>query len=428
MLNKTLAAVVLLPVLAAVAGAADAPQPGGPPAPGPVASDWPCFRGPAHNGVSPDAAPPLSWAADRNVRWKVPLPRPGNSSPAVSKDRVFVTSALDEKGRERALLCFDRATGRELWRRAVTYLKTDPTHGTNPYCSSSPAADGTRVVAWHGSAGLFCYDYDGNPLWSRTDLGETRHGLGYGSSPVFHAGSVLLNFGPGAATAVYAFDRADGRTLWRTPEAVEVSDWVGSWATPVVARVGGRDQVVVPMPLRVNAYDPATGAVLWSVRGLSKLVYTDVLLAPDGSAGIAMSGYNGPAVGFRLGGAGDVTDANRAWAEPRNPQRIASGVWAVGHVYLPNENVIQCLDAATGKEVWKHRPPGATFWGPAVSAAGRVYAAAQDGTTYVFAPDPAGFVLLSANPLGERTNGSPAVAGSQVFIRGFEHLYCIGAE
>ena len=401
------------------------------------AADWPCFRGAGHDGVSPDAGVPTSWSADRNVRWKAKLPRTGNSGPVVVGGRVFVTSALEAKGRERALLCFDRETGRQLWQRAVTYEKADPTDKTNPYCSSSPAADESRVVAWHGSAGLFCYDHDGNLLWSRTDLGETRHGLGYGSSPVMHRGAVLLNFGPGVATAVYSIDAATGRTRWRTPEVVEASDWVGSWATPVVVAAGGREVVVVPLPLRVNAYDVETGTVAWSVGGLTKLVYTDVVWDAAAGLGVAMSGYNGPAIGFRLGDGGAAGAAaapaatapadRRTWRVEKNPQRIGTGVVIAGHVYLAHENGLQCIDMATGREAWRHRPLGAngrpaTFWSPAAAVGDRVYVTARDGTTHVFRADPRAFVPLSENPLGEQINGAPALSGRQIFLRGVEHL------
>src|SRR5262249_53095043 len=155
------------------------------------------------------------------------------------------------------------------WSRIVPYAEDDPTHGTNPYCGSSPAADGKRVVVWHGSAGLFCYDYDGRDLWSR-DLGRVKHIWGYGSPPAFSAGKVYLNCGPGERTFVTCIDPADGKTLWQVDEPggasgeKGASEWIGSWSTPVVARVDGRDQILVSLPYHVNAYDPADGKIVWT--------------------------------------------------------------------------------------------------------------------------------------------------------------------
>jgi len=149
-----------------------------------VAGDWPAFRGPSGNGVAPEDKAPLHWAPGKNVRWKAPLPGPGNSSPIVSRGRVFITCAEDE-GRKRNLYCFDRRTGEKLWVRTVNHTNAEPTHRTNPYCASTPVADGSRVIVWHGSAGVFCYDFSGREVWKRV-LGEVRHDWGYASSPILH--------------------------------------------------------------------------------------------------------------------------------------------------------------------------------------------------------------------------------------------------
>src|SRR5579863_8187400 len=130
------------------------------------AGDWPAFRGPHGDGISPEKSAPLESGPEKNIKWKTPLPDKGNSSPNVWKGKVFLTCATEE-GKKRGLYCYDRQTGKLLWSKIVEFLEPDPTHQTNPYCGSSPAADGQHVVVWHGSAGLYCYDYDGNKLWSR---------------------------------------------------------------------------------------------------------------------------------------------------------------------------------------------------------------------------------------------------------------------
>src|SRR5262245_33381074 len=174
-----------------------------------VAGDWPAFRGPFGNGVAQEAKAPLQWGPGKNIRWKASLPGPGNSSPIVSRGRVFVTCAEDA-GRKRNLYCFDRRTGERLWVSTVANTNAEPTHRTNPCCASTPVADGSRVIVWHGSDGVFCYDFDGKELWKNV-LGEVRHDWGYASSPILHRGKVLLNFGPGARTFLAALDLKSGR-------------------------------------------------------------------------------------------------------------------------------------------------------------------------------------------------------------------------
>src|SRR6266542_3589784 len=161
-----------------------------------VAENWPAWRGPLGTGVCLEKNLPLHWSTNENVRWRVPLPERGNSTPIVWGQRVFVTQAIEQDGR-RTLLCFDRADGKRLWQQGPTYPEKELTHETNPQSSSSPVTDGERVIAWFGSAGLFCYDKSGRELWHR-DLGPQRHIWGSGSSPVLHGNLCVLNFGPGA--------------------------------------------------------------------------------------------------------------------------------------------------------------------------------------------------------------------------------------
>lgn len=401
-------------------------------------ADWPAFRGPNGDGVSSETNVPLYWGPDQNIQWKTPLPAPGNSSPIVSKGKVFLTCATDA-GKNRGLYCYDRQNGRLLWSRIIPFDQKDPTHQTNPYCGSSPAADGTRVVVWHGSAGLYCYDYDGKILWSR-DLGEFKHIWGYGSSPVFYGEKIILNCGPGERTFVTAIDAADGQTIWQTNEAggasgeKGASEWIGSWSTPVIAKVpvvakeSGRDQILVSLPYHVNAYDPADGKVLWNCDGLDKLAYTSPLVG-DGVL-VAMGGYHGPAFGCKLGGSGNVTQSNRLWhATAKNPQRIGSGMIVGRHLYMANEQHIgQCLDIETGKELWQARMPEGVIWASLVRAGDRLYVTNQIGTTTVFRTNPETFELLAENKLEEPSNSTLAISDAKIFLRSFQNLFCIGEK
>ncbi|MDA0813942.1 MAG: PQQ-binding-like beta-propeller repeat protein, partial [Verrucomicrobia bacterium] len=129
-----------------------------------LADNWPAWRGPMGTGVAAEKNLPLHWGPKQNLLWRTALPERGNSTPIVWGDRVFVTQAV-AKERRRELLCFDRASGRLLWRQGATVEADEPTHETNPQGSSSPVTDGKRVIAWFGSAGVFCYDFAGKELW-----------------------------------------------------------------------------------------------------------------------------------------------------------------------------------------------------------------------------------------------------------------------
>jgi outer membrane protein assembly factor BamB len=413
--------------------------------PGPAdAADWPAFRGPTRDGVAPAGeTAPLEWSATKNVKWKAPLPRPGNSSPVVVGGRVFVATALDARGTERALLCFDRRDGKQLWAKSVTVPGQEPTHATNPYAAASPAADADRVVVWHATGGLLCYDHAGTELWRR-DLSPVRHIWGYAASPVIHKGVVFVNLGPGPRQAVCAVDLKTGNVMWQTDEPGGAEDkspktggWLGSWSTPRVVDIGGQDQLLVFMPFRVNAYDATTGKVLWTAEGAGPLAYGDVYVTPPGPdgrrVGLAMAGYGGAAIGFAFGPAtavaadGAAPPATPVWRDAaKHPQRIGTGVLLGDRVIVPNEPYLGCYDVRTGKETWRHAIPGERFWGGIVRVGDRLYVTSQKGTTYVFAADPAEFKLLAKNELGEASNSTPAVSDGQMFLRTAGHLWCVG--
>lgn len=400
------------------------------------AADWPLFRGPNRDGKSSETKLPLQWSKDKNVKWRAKLPQGGNSSPIISGGKVFITCAEDKKGIGRSLYCFDRATGKQLWVKTVTWDQADISHAANPYCGSSPATDGERVVVWHGSAGLYCYDMDGKELWKR-DLGIIRHIWGYASSPIIHDDKVYLNAGPGTRSFVIAVDKKTGIMRWQTDEPggapdkdAQHPDWLGSWSTPLVTQVDGNDQLLVFQPLHVNAYDLQTGKILWTCSGTGLLAYTDVVVGDVegvGKIGIAMAGYGGKAIGVKLGGMGDTTATHRLWqSTTAPPQRIGSGIILGKHMYVVNEPGVECIEAATGKSVWKKNMPGQNFWASLVYGDGRLYATSQQGKTFAFVADPAGYKPLATSDLGEHINATPAISDGQIFIRTWEALYCIG--
>ena len=146
------------------------------------AADWPSWRGNG-DGVAVGTFA-TEWSAEENVRWKAELPGPGNSSPIVAGKRVFITQ-YDPETKARKLLCYSTENGDLLWEVAQETEEAEPTHPTNPYCAASPATNGEVVVAFFGSAGLCCYDLDGNLKWKK-ELGSPQHLFGQGASPLIH--------------------------------------------------------------------------------------------------------------------------------------------------------------------------------------------------------------------------------------------------
>jgi outer membrane protein assembly factor BamB len=404
-----------------------------------LAENWPAWRGPTGQGVSTESGLPLEWSQTKNVRWKTPLPGPGNSTPIVWGDKVFINQASGPKGQRRELMCFDRRTGKTLWKKGVTYREEETTHKTNPQCSGSPATDGERVVVSFSSGGVFCYDMNGKELWKK-NLGKQDHIWGNGASPVIHGDLCLLNFGPGPRTFLIAMDKRTGKELWRNDEPggrtgknLKPGDnkreaWKGSWSDPVPFQSGGRTLMLMMYPGRLFAFDPLTGKEAWTCGGLNPLAYTSPIYA-DGIA-IGMGGYGGNTIAVRVGGKGDVTETHRLWRNERTKQRIGSGVIHDGHIYiLDDPGIAECVNLKTGVAVWQERlrgkAPTSQNWSSMVLADGRLYAVNQGGDAFVLKVSPK-FELLSTNPMGEKVIGSIAVSNGDLFIRGHKHLWCIG--
>jgi outer membrane protein assembly factor BamB len=399
------------------------------------AANWPAWRGPLGNGISEERNLPVRWSSNQNVRWRVPLPERGNSTPVVWGNRVFITQAI---GARRTVMCFDRATGKLLWQSGVTSKEQEPTHSTNPY-SASPVTDGERVIASFASDGLYCYDFEGKELWKRTDLGRQIHIWGAGAAPAIAGDLCLLNFGPGETTYLLAVEKKTGRTVWKHdepsdyvhPKAGEKEDqgrnYLGSWSTPVLMNVDGVPQILMSWPKRLAAYNPATGKEIWHCTGLNPLVYTSPIY--EGDIVVAMGGFGGMSIAARAGGSGDTTESRRIWHHPRTKQRIGSGVIYDGHIYIHNDpGVAECFELRTGKLMWEQRLKGnaatGVNWSSVMLANGHCYTINQGGDCFVFKASPQ-FELVSINPLGEPANASIAASNGDLFVRTHRALWCI---
>lgn len=399
------------------------------------AANFPAWRGDGSGVLARQTLPP-KWSLPGEVRWKAPLAEPGNGSPVVWGNRVFIAQAHDS---QRQLLAFDRATGRSLWQAVTKHEGKEETHSTNPYASSTPVTDGERVIVWYGSAGLACYDMQGKELWRR-DLGKQEHQWGYGQSPVLYRDLCLLNFGPGPNTFLIAVDKRTGKTVWKKDfppsEPKERTDGfagktgpIGSWSTPLLIQRPERDEVVVSFPDALRSFDPATGKELWFCRGLTPLIYTSPIYG-EGVV-VAMAGFGGSSMAVKLGGSGDVTETHRLWHFPRSKQRIGSGVVANGHIYILNTpGIAECIELKTGKEIWSERlagsGPKSESWSSLLLVGNTCYALNQAGDILSFKAAPA-FEKLGVTPLNEPCNSSLAVADGQVFVRTHKHLWSLGA-
>jgi outer membrane protein assembly factor BamB len=395
-----------------------------------AAGNWPEWRGEGGNGVLKDGGFPLTWAPDKHVLWKAPLPAPGNSSPVVHGNHVFVSCA-NAKGDERMLLAFDRTTGELLWKRSVPFSEDDPTHPTNPWCAASPATDGTSVFVWNGSAGATAYDFEGNERWHR-DLGKFVHQWGHASSPRLYKDTVILFGGPGPRVVLAALDKLSGKSVWEK-EFNEVAsppeELHGSFVTPFLWVNGPRAELLIPLPGYIASFDPDNGEELWRCEGLGSLTYTDAMVGEN--AILAFSGYRGPSIGLRKPSpdeTGNLTTTHLLWKNEAILQRVGSGVIVGDRFYLCGRNgELQCGDVGNGEILWTH-PLREQAWSAISLADRKLYLTDQAARTLIFEPADT-FKLIHENLMnpGERSNSTLAFSDGQLFLRTYDYLYAIAA-
>jgi outer membrane protein assembly factor BamB len=385
------------------------------------AEDWPGWRGPRGDGSSLEVNLPTQWSDTENVAWKVAVPGTGHSSPVVLGDKVFLTSALEDR-QERVLICLDRRDGTKLWESTVLSAPLEGKHQLNSYASSTPATDGERLYISfleQPNIRLICFDLDGKEVW-RKSPGTFSSIHGFCSSPLIYEDLVILNCDQDADAWIVAYDKATGEERWRTDRPNKTR----SYCTPLVIEAAGKTQMVLSGSKSVASYDPATGKQHWVIDGpteqfVASLVYTQGILFMTG-------GYPELHVlGIDPGGSGNVTASHVKWRDHRGVSYVPSPVAHDRWFFIVADNgIASCFEATTGKVKWKERL-GRRHSASAVYADGHVYFLDDDGETHVVRAGPE-FELVSNNPLGEAAFASPAVSRGQVFIRTANHLWCIG--
>jgi len=431
---------------------------------------WGQWRGPAANGVAPDAHPPVEWSEQKNIRWKIELPGHGHSTPIVWGDRVYVQAAVvangekpqvdaakenerdggsaggqapggDRPGRGRGrkppptdrhrfvLIALDRATGKTVWQKTLREeVPHEGSHEDGSLAPASPLTDGEHIIPFFGSRGLYCLTMTGDLVWEK-DLGDmqTRNAFGEGSSPALHSDTLVVNWDHEADSFIVALDKATGSERWR-----RTRDEPTSWSTPLIVEDGKRMQVIVSAAKRVRSYDLGSGDLIWECSGLgANCAPTPVA---DDELVYTMSGFRDEALlAIRYkSAAGDVSGTDAvAWKLSKGTPYVPSPLLYGGALYFLQKNtgILSCYEAKTGKAHYTQqrldRIEG--VYASPVGAADRVYIAGRNGATCVLKPGKE-FEVLAVNKLDDEFSASPSIAGNELFLRGRKNLYCIAAQ
>ncbi|HLX59640.1 MAG TPA: PQQ-binding-like beta-propeller repeat protein [Planctomycetota bacterium] len=385
------------------------------------ASDWPQWRGPTGMGVAEDKDLPLTWGGKDNVNvlWKVALPKTdqSQSSPVVSNDRIFVTTAVNVP-LEQHVTCYKKSDGSRLWETTVPngpWIMKDLRGG---YTCSTPATDGERVFALFGSSKLAALNNEGHIVWQH-DIEPRNFDVAISSSPILYKDNVILLCDQNNKTAfMVAYNRKSGEKAWemKRPEAGF------NHSTPMIATVGGKPQMLVAASEALQGVDPENGKVLWFAKCKGDIA-TPVT---DGKLVYVDNARGGVGCCVDATGSGDVTATNVKWTYKTMVDGFNSGIIADGRLYRLFKQ-LKCIDLATGQEIYSETlGPGTPHASPILTPDGRIYYASA-GTSYVIKTGPK-FELLAKNELGDNSSASAAISDGLIILKGAKNLFCVGKK
>lgn len=424
-------------------------------------SDWPAFRGQGGGGVADGFSVRSQWNADpatgpvEGVLWKTDVPGLGHSSPVIIGNRIFLATAIASNGKAPLMvgrggqpdaaeddgtqswvvLCYDRLSGKELWRKTAHEGPPRATrHIKATHANTSLAVQGQHLVAFFGSEGLYCYDLDGNLLWNR-DLGViniSKYGIGWGyaSSPAVAKDHIVVVCDDPEKPFLAALSLSTGDELWRVSRK-DVCE--RSWGTPLIHSTPERTQVVVNGWPWIVSYELETGKELWRIKGGGDNPIPTPFEAHGWIYITSSHGGESPIFVVRPNANGDVSptqdtsaDGPIVWSSTRGGCYMSTPVVFGDYLYLGNSNgVVRCFHAKTGDEVYQQRlDNGAGIIASLVAADGKIYCPSENGIVYVLAAGP-DFEILARNPMGQPCFATPAISQGTIYLRTTESLWAI---
>lgn len=414
--------------------------------------EWPQFRGPDGQGHAQAVGLPIIWSETENIVWKAAIPGEGHSSPVISGNQIWLTTAITkelspEQEKERLAklkdsnglklvgaltlqaICINRETG--AIEQAIDLFEVaepEPKHSLNSYASPTPVIDGETLFCHFGTYGTAAIDRrNGKILWKNDQL-KVDHQNGPGSSPVLWNHKIIIHFDGTDQQYIAALDAKTGQVAWQTMRSGEMDktpELKKAYGTPLLLSVKGRALVISPAANWVYAYDAETGSEVWKAA-YGKLGFSTVPrpVASDDTVYVATSYMQSRLLAVRFDGEGDVTESHITWNSDKQIPQKPSLLLYDNHLYfVSDKGIVRCVNPATGEDVWFERLSGDYSASP-MESEGHLYFCGQNGTCTVLQCG-AEYRELAKNMLDGSFMASPAVAGKALFLRSTTHLYRI---
>nr|WP_319399033.1 PQQ-binding-like beta-propeller repeat protein [uncultured Carboxylicivirga sp.] len=376
-------------------------------------SNFNAFRGNNSNGLSDAKNVPTKWdlVAGTNIAWKTAIPLKGHNSPVVNGDKVFFTGADQDN---RILFCYSLNDGKSLWQLKAENIPGSPaaapkTTDDTGLAAPTVATNGKQVCAIFGTGDLICADMNGNKLWAK-NIGVPDNHYGYASSLLTYNNLLIIQYDNSNESKVIALDMATGNEKWSTARQEKIT-----WSSPVLAKVGAKEQVVLMGNPAMAAYDPDNGKQLWREEFLS------------GEVGASACSANGIIYGaseYASLTAINGADGSVLWNASDYLPEVASPVATASNVYVATSyGIVVSYDAKTG-ELKKEQEFDGEFYSSPIIAEGKIFLFSTDGIMHIFSADDE-FNLLDSFETGEKVFATPAFINDKIVVRTEESIYCV---
>ena len=399
--------------------------------------NWTHFRGSNLNGIAVNSKLPLIWG-DSDMKWKTEIHDKGWSSPVIYNNQIWITTAKND-GKELYAVCVDFQTGKIV--RDILVFTPDTVikkNDINSYATPTPCIEKGFVYVHYGSLGTACINTtNGKIIWKRADF-KCDYMMGPASSPVIYKDLIILHFEGTDANYIVALKKSNGEVAWRVNRPKEIYDALPSigrkaYITPILINVKGRDMLISNGSFVCIAYEPATGKEIWRVvRGAESAVampftekgvvfwFTGFMYAADKSKFCEILAVNPD-------GKGDITDSNILWRKKAEYLQLLSPVVKDGLIYTVDaKNIMMCIDAVTGEEIWSTRMK-ANFNASPVFLNGNIWFFSVKGEVLVIKAGRK-YEVVAQNKMDSGIWATPAFLRNSVIMRTEKYLCRIGGQ
>ncbi|MFT5523271.1 MAG: outer membrane protein assembly factor BamB [Pirellulaceae bacterium] len=417
-----------------------------------AADEWPQFRGVNGQGHAATTGLPAKFSESQNVAWKTDIAGKGWSSPVITGDEIWMTTAstteVSDEEKEKRLekntgsqpldvagelvmraVCVQRSTGKII--HDVLLLKKrnpQPIHTLNSYASPTPILEDGKLYCHFGDYGTCCLDTQtAQVVWTNQDL-HLNHENGPGSTPVLYKDQLIFHCDGSDVQFIVALDKKTGRVAWKTDRTGEMNSnpqLKKAYGTPLIVTEGGRDLLLSPAADWLYCYDPSTGKELWKLKyGVLGFSIVPRPVAGNGLLYMCTTYMKSELLAVRIDGKGETKEPHIAWRFTKQVSNKPSPLLIGNELYLMSDRgILTCVDAESGEQIWTDRVGGNHSSSP-IYADGKIYFSSQEGDVTVIKPGRT-FEVLAKNKLDGQLMASPAAVDGALFIRTDKALYRI---